>query len=120
VSAVKGSARVDATGVQIPNVLDSLYAAGARAAELGVSWNGDVPTLRLWAPTARSVTLHRFTDPAAPPPGQTTPMVLDPPPGVWSLTGEAGWDRQYYVFEVEVYVPSTGKVERNVVTDRTR
>jgi pullulanase-type alpha-1,6-glucosidase len=117
VSAVKGSARVDATGVQIPNVLDSLYAAGARTAELGVSWDGDVPTLRLWAPTARSVTLHRFTDPAAAPPGQTTPMVLDPATGVWSLTGDAGWNRQYYVFEVEVHVPSTGKVERNVVTD---
>jgi len=117
VSAVRDGARQDATGVQIPNVLDDLYAAGARDAELGVSWDGDVPTLRLWAPTARSVTLHRFTDPAAATPGQTAPMELDPATGVWSITGEAGWDRQYYLFEVEVHVPSTGKVERNLVTD---
>ena len=44
-------------------------------------------------------------------------MELDEASGVWSVTGEAGWDRQYYLFEVEVFVPSTGAVERNVVTD---
>ncbi len=117
VSATKGDARLDATGVQIPGVLDDLYADEARDAELGVTWDGDVPTLRLWAPTARSVTLHRFTDPAAAPPGTTTAMVLDEDSGVWSVTGDAAWDRQYYAFEVEVFVPSTGRVERNVVTD---
>ncbi len=117
VTASKVGARLDATGVQIPGVLDDLYAEQARDAELGVSWDDDVPTLRLWAPTARSVTLHRFDDPAAPAPGTTTPMTLDPATGVWSVTGEAGWDRDYYLFEVEVHVPSTGQVERNVVTD---
>jgi glycosidase len=117
VSAVRNGARQDATGLQIPGVLDDLYAAGAREAELGVSWDGDVPTLQLWAPTARSVTLHRFDDPEAAPPGDTTAMDLDPATGVWSVTGEPGWDRQYYLFEVEVYVPSTDEVENNVVTD---
>ena len=71
VSSARGEVRTGATGVQIPDVLDDLYAGAARDAELGVSWDGDVPTLRLWAPTARSVTLHRFTDPAAPAPGTT-------------------------------------------------
>ncbi|CAN5233645.1 hypothetical protein BH24ACT10_BH24ACT10_03970 [soil metagenome] len=117
VSSARGETRTGATGVQIPGVLDDLHADAARDVELGVSWDGDVPTLRLWAPTARSVTLHRFEDPAAPAPGTTAPMTLDGPSGVWSLTGDAGWDRQYYLFEVEVYVPSTGRVERNVVTD---
>ena len=117
VSSAKGDARTGATGVQIPGVLDDLYADAARDAELGVTWAGDVPTLRLWAPTARSVTLHRFDDPSAPPPGTTTAMALDEESGVWSVTGEAGWDRDYYLFEVEVLVPSTDRVERNVVTD---
>ena len=117
VSAVRDGARLDATGVQVPGVLDDLYADAARDVELGISWDGDVPTLRLWAPTARSVTLHRFPDPAAAPPGETTAMALDPESGVWSVPGEPGWDRQYYLFEVEVYVPSTGAVESNVVTD---
>ena len=44
-------------------------------------------------------------------------MTLDEASGVWSITGEPGWDRQYYLFEVEVYVPSTDAVESNVVTD---
>ncbi|MFC3688618.1 pullulanase-type alpha-1,6-glucosidase [Aquipuribacter hungaricus] len=117
VSSARGETRTGATGVQVPGVLDDLYADAARGAELGVTWDGDVPTVRLWAPTARSVTLHRFTDPAAPAPGTTTAMELDEASGVWSVTGEAGWDRQYYLFEVEVFVPSTGAVERNVVTD---
>ncbi|MGJ7440127.1 pullulanase-type alpha-1,6-glucosidase [Aquipuribacter sp. MA13-6] len=117
VSAVRGGSVVVATGVQIPNVLDDLYADGAREADLGVTFDGEVPTISLWAPTARSVTLHRFTDPEAPAPGETTAMALDEGTGVWSVTGEPGWDRQYYLFEVEVYVASTGEVERNVVTD---
>lgn len=117
VSAVRGGVRQDATGVQIPGVLDDLYADGAREADLGVTWDGDVPTVSLWAPTARSVTLHRFSDPEVAPPGETTAMELDAGTGVWTVTGEAGWDRQYYLFEVEVYVPSTDQVERNVVTD---
>ena len=37
--------------------------------------------------------------------------------GVWSATGDATWSGKYYVYEVEVYVPSTGAVETNLVTD---
>ncbi len=51
--------RIDATGLQIPGVLDDLY---ANDADLGVTWDGDVPTLRLWAPTAKSVALQLFAD----------------------------------------------------------
>ncbi len=53
---------VDATGVQIPGVLDALY---NYTGPLGITFDGDIPTMRLWAPTARSVTLHfmlRFHD----------------------------------------------------------
>ena len=45
------------------------------------------------------------------------PMTYDPASGVWSVTGEAGWKDKYYLFEVEVYVHSTGQVEHNLVTD---
>ena len=47
----------EASGVQIGPVLDDLYAAAATRRTYGVAWSGGVPTLRLWAPTARSVTL---------------------------------------------------------------
>ena len=49
--------RFGATGLQIPGVLDDLYAYDG---DLGVTWDGDVPTMRLWAPTADSVNLHVF------------------------------------------------------------
>lgn len=44
-------------------------------------------------------------------------MTVDPATGVWSFTGEAGFKGKYYAYEVVVFVPSTGKVETNVVTD---
>ncbi len=103
-----------ATGLQIPGVLDDLYTYNG---ELGVAWEGNVPVIRLWAPTAKSVKLHLFadSDPA------TTSTVYDlyftPDSGVWTIEGEPGWKNQFYLFEVEVYVHATGRVERNVVTD---
>ena len=123
VTSVSGEL-VAATGVQIPRVLDDLYAGEAFGIELGVRWDGDTPTLRLWAPTARQVTLHRFTtshpaDPAAPLADAvgSHQMARDDASGVWELVGDAAWDRQYYLYEVVVFVPATGQVETNVVTD---
>ena len=46
-----GGSLHDATGVQIPGVLDDLYRRHQRA--LGVTWKHGKPTLRVWAPTAR-------------------------------------------------------------------
>ncbi|MFQ5615790.1 MAG: DUF3372 domain-containing protein, partial [Anaerolineales bacterium] len=101
----------DATTLQIPGVIDDLYTYDG---PLGVGWDAaSVPTLRVWAPTARSVNLLLYTgsDP------QTIPMDYDPATGVWSVTGEPGWSGQFYLYEIEVYAPSTGKIETNQVTD---
>ncbi|MFN2167238.1 MAG: pullulanase-type alpha-1,6-glucosidase, partial [Anaerolineae bacterium] len=105
---------VDATGLQIPGVLDDLYTYDG---ELGISWDGTVPTIRVWAPTAKSVTFHLFADSDPATTSNTWPMAWDPATGVWSITGEPNWKGQYYLFEVEVWVNSTAKVEHNVVTD---
>jgi pullulanase-type alpha-1,6-glucosidase len=104
---------IDAASLQIPGVLDDLYTYDG---PLGIGFEGDVPTLRLWAPTARSVSLHLFPDSTAEA-EQILPMTLDPATGVWSIAGEAGWKGMFYLYEVEVFVPSTGMVERNIVTD---
>ncbi len=104
----------DATGLQIPGVLDDLYTYDG---QLGVSWDGGAPTLRLWAPTAKSVTLHLYADADPATSSTALPMTLDPQYGVWSISGDASWDRMYYLYEVEVYVHSTGAVEHNMVTD---
>jgi|GEM_PF-52753 len=108
-----GGNSVDATGLQIPGVLDDLYTYDG---DLGVTWAGGAPTIRLWAPTAKSVKIHLFdtstSDPAA--------QVIDMAPGeqgTWSTTGDGSWKNRFYLFEVEVYVHSTGQVEHNIVTD---
>lgn len=104
---------VDATGVQIPGVLDALYDYNG---PLGVTFNKSKPTLRLWAPTAISVKLQLFVD-SITTTSTAFPMTWDKKTGVWSLTGKPEWLNQFYLYEVKVYVPSTGKIETNLVTD---
>jgi pullulanase-type alpha-1,6-glucosidase len=103
--------RVDATGLQIPGVLDDLYATDT---PLGVQWNNGTPQVALWAPTAKNVTLQVFDDATSATP-TAVPMVAEG--GVWRAAGEASWRGRYYLFAVEVYAPSTGRVETNLVTD---
>jgi pullulanase-type alpha-1,6-glucosidase len=104
---------LDATAVQIPGVLDALY---ANDETLGVSWTNGTPTLKVWAPTAKNVKLHLFADSASTTP-EVVPMTLDPVTGVWSCTGNATWKGMFYLYEVEVYVRSEKKVVQNLVTD---
>jgi len=101
---------LDATGLQVPGVLDDLFATDA---PLGVHREGDAPVLSLWAPTALDVRLHLFDgdDPSV------LPMARDDGTGVWSTAGEADWWGRDYLYEVEAYAPSTGRIERNLVTD---
>ena len=117
VSAFASDVLVDATGLQIPGVLDDLYAANAYGETLGVVWASNTPTLNLWAPTAKSVTLHRFADANPATASVTETMTLDTNSGIWSVTGDSSWKNSYYLYEVEVYVHSTDMVEHNLVTD---
>ena len=105
---------LDATSIQIPGVLDDLFFYDG---PLGVVYEGDTPSLHLWAPTAQSVTLHLFADSDPATPSTTYPMTRDAATGVWSITGAPDWSAQFYLYEVQVYVPSTGAIERNLVTD---
>ncbi|MFO7634849.1 MAG: pullulanase-type alpha-1,6-glucosidase, partial [Caldilinea sp.] len=103
---------LDATGVQLPGVIDELYTYDG---PLGVAWEDGAPTLRLWAPTAKRVRLLIFDDSAAPDPSEV--ITLRSEDGVWSAVGAPEWKDKYYLYEVTVLVPATGAVERNLVTD---
>jgi pullulanase len=103
---------VDATGLQIPGVLDDLFACEC---PLGVTWEGTVPTISVWAPTARVVRLHLWAHPHVEESEVVVDMVEEG--GVWSVTGQPDWTWHYYKFEVGVYAPTTGKVEWSLVTD---
>ncbi|MFC5043150.1 pullulanase-type alpha-1,6-glucosidase [Ornithinimicrobium kibberense] len=105
----------DATGVQVPGVLDALYADKARQTAYGVSWRGPNPTLTLWAPTAQDVDLLLW-----PESGDGDPQRVEMKrsgDGSWSAKGKKSWTGMEYLYEVDVFVPSTGQVETNLVTD---
>ncbi len=108
-----GTTLARASAVQLGPVLDDTYQP---ADQMGVSWNGDVPTIRVWAPTARSVSLVRFPDAVAAA-TETLPMSRDDTSGSWSITGPASWLRTYYEFSVDVFVTADQKLDTNVVTD---
>ncbi len=114
------------TGVQIAPVLDSLYAQKATQASYGVNWNeAGNPTFALWAPTAKSVALVSWntstpsgSDADIPGDGLRTEAVRGDD-GRWSVDNAVGeiHEGAQYLWEVSVYVPETGKVEKNLVTD---
>ncbi|MET8338433.1 pullulanase-type alpha-1,6-glucosidase [Streptosporangium canum] len=107
-------ALLTATGVQIPGVLDDVYAEAA-GVELGPVWRG-APRLSVWAPTARKVELALHRDAAGG--GRTVhEMRRDDETGVWSVRGLPSWKGRYYTFLVTVYSPAAGKVVTNEVTD---
>jgi len=104
----------DLTGLQIPGVLDDLFAYDG---PLGLTWEGDTPSFHLWAPTASSVGMLLYPDTEPGTVGIPVPMSFDPKTGVWSKEGKPAWRGQYYRFRVEVYMPSEGRMVENEVTD---
>ena len=103
-----------ATSLQIPGVLDDLFTYDG---SLGVTIAAGVPTIAVWAPTARSVKFHLFDDADPATRSAVSPMRIDPDTGVWSIAGAADWIGKFYLFEVEVYAPAEKRVVTNVVTD---
>lgn len=104
----------DATGVQAAVVLDDLY---ANDDPLGVTWENDIPTISVWAPTAQNVRFHLFADTEETSEATLFDMTRNDETGNWSITGEADWRNQYYLYEVTVYAPTERAIVTNLVTD---
>ncbi len=102
---------VSATKVQTGFALDDVY---PYEGPLGPTFDAGVPTLTLWAPTAKTVVLNLFDD---------AKVAIDSRPlaegdgGVWAITGTPSWAGKYYQYQVTVYHPATDKVETVDVTD---
>jgi pullulanase len=115
-----------ATGMQTAGVLDDLYYYSGK---LGVvfrhhddrdwhDWNDDDNCdvkLKLWAPTAQSVSLEIFNHELDASPAATLPMHSHN--GVWVACGTRNWRDKYYLYSVQVWVPSDGAVDTNVTSD---
>lgn len=109
------SAPLRISGVQLGDVLDALY-PGAKDITPGVTWNGNTPTITVWAPTAKNLHLELF-DNSGDGSGTSYDMTRDDATGAWSVTGDSSWNLKQYMFVLDVYAPSTQQVETNYVSD---
>ncbi len=124
VTRASGEGLSAATGVQVPGVLDDLYSKRASKRTFGAQRHpsGRWASFALWAPTAQDVDLLVW--PAGRDLGEDPERfdAVRERDGSWTLDGKKvaknlAWDGARYRYAVQVYVPSTGKVETNVVTD---
>jgi pullulanase-type alpha-1,6-glucosidase len=106
---------LSATGVQVPGVLDDLYASQVADARLGPVFRGDRPTLNVWAPTAQRVALELYDRPGDAP--RVLPMHRDDESGVWRITGSSTWRGRYYRYRVTAWQPAARRVVTASVTD---
>lgn len=104
------------TGVQLPGVLDSLYADSLAERTLGIKWNAGSPTFTLWAPSAQKATLLTWPVDGSGVPARTA-ATWDAAAGTWTVAANAIKENAPYLWEVDVYAHSTGKIETNQVTD---
>ena len=88
---LKGRLRVDGAPVQIAGVLDDLYAEAVHA-RLGPVWEDGVPSLAVWAPTARRVSLLL---------GDRRVAMARGADGVWRVSGDGSWHDAEYAFDVD-------------------
>ncbi|MFJ9695039.1 pullulanase-type alpha-1,6-glucosidase [Kitasatospora sp. NPDC101183] len=110
-------AALAATGVQIPGVLDDLYARRTAEVDFGPAYYDGKVALSLWAPTAQQVSVQVFDSAAGGSP-RTLPLKLDDETGVWELVRDKReLDGRYYLYQVKVWAPSVQQVVVNTVTD---
>ncbi len=106
---------LDAVSLQIPGALDDLYAQAGLVDDLGVEVAADATGFKVWAPTARAVSLCLYPTGRSKAAAQQ-PMRRDDATGLWSAQRLGDLTGSYYAYLVDVFVPGVGTV-RNRVTD---
>ncbi len=106
----------NATTLQLAGALDGLYAsANAATTDLGVSLASGTTAFKVWAPTARKVSLCTYDTGTGAATGLDA-MSFDAARGTWSASRTGDLSGKYYAYAVEVFVRGVGVV-RNLVTD---
>ena len=126
-SAVNSSGSLTyATGIQHAGVLDDLYYYPGK---LGVvfhhaddrdwhDWDDDENCdvkIKVWAPTAQSVSLQIFDHETDNTPAAV--VTMHEHNGVWVADGDSTWKNKYYLYSVQVWVPSDSAVDTNLTSD---
>jgi pullulanase len=106
---------LNATTLQIAGVLDNVYSGAKNVDDLGVSVNKANTQFKLWAPTARAVSVCVYESGAGKAIEQYV-MQENASTGIWSLRKSSDLSGKYYKYFVDVFVNGVGVV-RNAVTD---
>ncbi|WP_407354420.1 pullulanase-type alpha-1,6-glucosidase [Luteimonas sp. R10] len=106
---------LDATALQVAGALDDLYAAAEDIDDFGATVGPDGTRFRLWAPTARAVSVCLHRDDRAPA-DAVHPLRREAATGAWSLALPQDLSGRRYTYIVDVFVRGVGVV-RNRVTD---
>ncbi|WP_037072189.1 pullulanase-type alpha-1,6-glucosidase [Psychromonas arctica] len=109
---------LEVTGVQLAPALDTIYATGdtgAQTEQLGAIVNGDSTTFKLWAPTAKKVSLYLY-DQNFVQVGQAITMARKAN-GTWATDDIPNTLGLYYRYQVSVYHSALNSVETLQVTD---
>ncbi len=115
------------TGVQTFGALDSLLAYGG---QLGViiddglapdhvnqeNASSSYPVqIKVWAPTAQSLSLLLFNNATDTAPEKT--IAMQELNGVWTAAGQADWKGKFYQLQSQVFVPANQAIVTNTTTD---
>jgi pullulanase len=106
---------LDFTATQMAGAIDDLYQDAAKISNLGTSVSKKNTQFKLWAPTARAVSVCVYEGPDDKA-GSQYAMQWNTDTGVWSFKTENNLDGKYYRYLLDVYVRDVGLV-RNAVTD---
>jgi pullulanase len=106
---------LNATTLQIAGALDDVYSSAKNVDGIGVSVNKANTQFKLWAPTARSVSVCVYESGASNS-IEKYAMQFNASNGIWSFRKPSDLSGKYYKYFVEVFVSGVGVV-RNAVTD---
>ncbi|MDJ0657566.1 MAG: pullulanase-type alpha-1,6-glucosidase [Xanthomonadales bacterium] len=112
---------VQVSQVQTARVIDAVYTAGTGDADevtdYGATTGSGQVQFKLWAPTARQVTVLLFDQDKRPLDPASLDMQFDARTGAWTAIGGSELDRAFFQYQLTVYHPATQRLETLVTTD---
>ncbi len=107
--------------VQIARLLDELYTRGIDDADevdnYGATISDQQVHFRLWAPTAKNVSVLVFDENKEALVDAFLSMQFDSHSGVWHASGPASLQQKFYQYQLNVFHPATQRFEQLTVTD---
>jgi pullulanase-type alpha-1,6-glucosidase len=109
------------TYLQTAEVIDTLYTSGENDAnevsDLGAVISENHVQFKLWAPTAKSVSVLLFEQDKTPSVPHELLMVEDTKTGIWSAKTDKSFVNKYYRYQLGIYHPASNQVETLITTD---